>query len=89
MILPGMAKDDVTLVKADGERVEGLKAVVSMRRIVTFNTDVKIESKDTMIKQCADGGQEAYLVLDPMLNRAGDGIPENYQITVRKVAVPE
>jgi len=89
MILPGMAKDDVTLVKANGERIEGLKAVVSMRRIVTFHTDVDIEPKDVMIKQCADGEREAYLVLDPVFNRAGDGIPENYQITVRKVAVPE
>ncbi|ACS80162.1 hypothetical protein [Maridesulfovibrio salexigens] len=89
MILPGMAKDDVVLVKADGKRIEGLKAVVSMRRIVTFHTDVEIEPKDMMIKQCADGEQEAYLVLDPMFNHAGDGIPENYQITVRKVAVPE
>lgn len=89
MILPGMAKDSITLVKADGERIDGLKAVVSLRRIVTFNTDVEIESKDLLIKNLADGGQEAYLVLDLILNEAKDGIPENYQITVRKVAVPE
>ncbi|NDV27640.1 hypothetical protein [Desulfovibrio sp. JC010] len=89
MILPGMAKDDVTLVKAGGERIEGLKAVVTLRRIVTFHTDIEIEPKDMMIKQCADGEQEAYLLLDPVLNSAKDGIPENYQITVRKVAVPE
>ncbi|WP_432736555.1 hypothetical protein [Maridesulfovibrio sp. FT414] len=89
MILPGMAKDDVTLVKADGKRIEGLKAVVSLRRIVTFNTDVVIEPKDIMIRNMADGEREAYLLLDPVLNRAGDGIPENYQIAVRKIAVPE
>ncbi|WP_320008025.1 hypothetical protein [Maridesulfovibrio sp.] len=89
MILPGMAKDDVVLVKADGDRIEGLKAVVSMRRIVTFQTENEIEPKDVMIKECADGGQEAYLVLDPVFNRAQDGIPEHYQITVRKIDVPE
>ncbi|WP_319781182.1 hypothetical protein [Maridesulfovibrio sp.] len=89
MILPGMAKDDVALIKADGERIEGLKAVVSMRRIVTFNTDIEISPKDMMIRQRADGESEAYLVLDLMLNRAQDGIPENYQITVRRVAAPE
>ncbi|CCO24357.1 hypothetical protein [Maridesulfovibrio hydrothermalis] len=89
MILPGMAKDNVTLVKANGERFEGLKAVVNLRRIVTFNTDVKMESKDLIIKHLADGGQEAYLLLDVVLNKAEDGIPENYQIAVRKVAVPE
>lgn len=89
MILPGMAKDDVTLVKAGGDRIEGLKAVVSMRRIVIFHTENEIEPKDIMIKQCADGEQEAYLVLDPVFNRTQDGIPEHYQITVRKVAVPE
>lgn len=89
MILPGMAKDTMTLVKADGKRIEGLKAVVSMNRIVTFNTDFEIEPKDMMIRELGDAGQEAYLLLDHIFNPAKDGIPENYQITVRKVALPE
>ncbi len=89
MILPGMAKDNVTLIKENGERIEELKAVVSMRRIVTFHTDIAMEPKDMMIRQMPEGGQEAYLFLDLMLNEAKDGIPANYQITVRKVAVPE
>ncbi|WP_027722560.1 hypothetical protein [Maridesulfovibrio zosterae] len=89
MILPGMAKDSVTLVKENGERIEGLKAVVSLRRIVTFHTDIVMESKDMMIRELPDGGKEAYLFLDVMLNDAKDGIPANYQITVRKVVVPE
>lgn len=89
MILPGMAKDNVTLIKADGGRIEGLKAVVSMRRIVTFHTDIAMEPKDMMIRELSDGGKEAYLFLDLMLNEDKDGIPANYQITVRKVAVPE
>lgn len=89
MILPGMAKDNVTLVKTDGKRIEDLKAVVSMRRIVTFHTDIEIASQDIMIKKRADGEQEAYLILDPMFNRAEDGIPEHYQLTVRRVDVPE
>ncbi len=89
MILPGMAKDNVTLVKADGKRFEGLKAVVSMNRIVTFNTDVEIEPKDMMIREMGDAGQEAYMLLDPVFKPAEDGIPENYQITVRKVTMPE
>ena len=89
MILPGMAIDEETLVKPDGARIEGLKAIVSMRRVVTFHTDIDIEPKDILLKKCADEGQEAFLVLDPKLHRAEDGIPENYQIAVRRVEVPE
>jgi len=89
MILPGMAKDNVTLIKADGECVEGLKAVVTLRRIVTFHTDIEMAPKDMMIRLLEDGSKEAYLFLDVLFNEDKDGIPANYQVTVRKVAVPE
>ncbi|WP_320170004.1 hypothetical protein [Maridesulfovibrio sp.] len=80
-----MAKDTIDIVKADGSCVEGIKAVVSPRRIVTFNTDVAIEPKDVLVRRLADDEKEGFLVLDTIFNRTEDGVPENLQITVRRV----
>ncbi len=85
MILPCMAKDIVTLVKENGEKFEGIKSVISTQRIITFQIDLNIEAKDTIIHELPSGTVNTYLVIDSERIPKLDGVDAHYQLLIRKI----
>ncbi|SDL57014.1 hypothetical protein SAMN05660337_3276 [Maridesulfovibrio ferrireducens] len=85
MILPCMAKDIVTLIKESGEKFEGIKAVISTQRIITFQIDLDIAPKDTITFELPSGTVVNYLVIDSERIPKEDGVDAHYQLLVRKV----
>ncbi|OEU71801.1 MAG: hypothetical protein BA863_18345 [Desulfovibrio sp. S3730MH75] len=89
MILPMMAKDIVALKKVNGDTFEGIKAVVSAQRIITFEIDLVIDVKDLIVHTAANGNAGTYLVLESNRMPVCDGIAAHYHLTVRKLSAEE
>ncbi|WP_031484271.1 hypothetical protein [Maridesulfovibrio frigidus] len=89
MILPIMAKDIVTLKKVNGDAFEGIKAVVSAQRIITFEIDMVIDAKDLIVHTSDNGNAGTYIVLESNRMPICDGIDAHYHLTVRKLSAEE
>lgn len=59
-----IAKDTVTLVKKDGSRAEGLKAVVQSHEVTVFDNSLDVEEGDKIERRFPNGRIESYLILD-------------------------
>lgn len=84
-----MLNDNVSLLKKDGERVEGLKASVQSKKIFINRSDVLIETGDLIQRRMSNGGEEIYEVIDPGFYESVDGIDAHYQISHKKLGLPE
>ncbi len=89
MILPVMAKDIVTLKKVNGDTFEGVKAVVSAVRVITFEIDLVIDVKDLIVHTPDNGNVGTYIVLESNRMPVCDGIDAHYHLTVRKLSAEE
>jgi len=87
-MLRGMMKDQVTLVKADGTRRDGVRAHVQPKKIFVDDASVPIEEGDRILRKLPSGLTESYLVLDRGFFDSSVGIPAHYQIEVRKESRP-
>lgn len=83
-LLNSVAGDAVTLVKQDGTRTEGVKAVVQPSEITTFDTSLNVEEGDRIERRLPSGRVESYLILDTGFNPGHSSIPAFYHMRVRK-----
>ena len=74
----------VTLVKKNGERIEGIKANVQKKKIYISRSDILIETGDLIHRKMSNGGEETYEVIDPGFFEAQGGIEAHYQMSVKK-----
>ncbi|TAV04553.1 hypothetical protein [Rhizobium ruizarguesonis] len=89
MAVGNLARDKVTLVKADGTVIrEGMKAQVSPGQIITFETDVQLEPGDHFIRVLPNKLAEDYVVIDPGYHAGLSVIPASYQAQVRRSDAP-
>jgi len=84
-----MLNDNVTLLKKNGDRVEGIKASVQAKRIFINRSDILIETGDLVQRNMTNGGEETYEVIDPGFHESFHGIEAHYQMTHRKLGLPE
>lgn len=79
-------KDDVTLVKQSGDRVEGIKAMVKPAEnlIRVLAEDAVIEDGDTLLRHLPNGVTEDYLVLNSGYKEKPGGLPAEYYAQVEK-----
>jgi hypothetical protein len=87
--LSSLLKDTITLLKKNGERVEGIKASVQSKKIFIQRSDILIETGDLIQRKMSNGGEETYEVVDPGFHERYGGIPAGYQMTHRKLGLPE
>jgi len=84
-----MLNDNVTLLKKNGDRIEGIKASVQSRSIFINRSDMLIETSDLIQRKMSNGGEETYEVIDPGFNESFGSIEAHYQMTHRKFGIPE
>ncbi len=89
MVLGNLAKDNVTLVKADGQVFkENIKAQVSTGMIITFDKDLPIQPNDHFVRVLPSGLAEDFIIIDPGFYAGIGGIPDHYQAKVRRSDSP-
>lgn len=84
-----LLNDNVTLLKKNGERIEGIKASVQSKKIFVNRSDILIETGDLIQRKMSNGGEETYEVIDPGFHESIGGIEAHYQMTHRKLGLPE
>jgi hypothetical protein len=80
-----MMKDQITLIKPNGERFESMRASVQGTKVFFMQAKPLIESGDEIVRIASNGGQDRMVVIDPGFHEAFHGIPAHYQMTVQKV----
>lgn len=81
--------DNITVRKQSGDVVEGLKASVQRDKIFLDRSDVLIEPRDLIERKMSNGAVETFEVIDPGFHEAFHGIDAHYQMSVRKLGLPE
>lgn len=79
-----MMNDTIDLVKADGGRIEGIKAVVQPAEIITLRTDLEAAQGDRIERTLESGEVEGYQVSESLVEAARGAIPAFCRIRVRK-----
>jgi len=89
MPMSNMYKDSISLIKNDGRRVNNIKCSVQTNTIFLNVIDIPIEPKDIVIRKMSNGAEETFLVIDPNFFESIHGIKAHYQMTVKKLGLPE
>ena len=86
----------VCLLKKNGKRYENIKAVISSgSTIIIPLSNIKnienchIEPGDIIERIIRNEFKEEYEVIDPDFKESFHGIPQHYQIKVKKIGIPE
>lgn len=81
--------DSIIVRKQSGEVLEELKASVQRDKIFLERSDVLIEPRDLIERRMSNGAVETFEVIDPGFHEAFHGIHAHYQMSVRKLGLPE
>lgn len=81
--------DTISVIKKNGQHFDGIKASVQSEKIFTSGADVLIEPGDLIQRKMSNGGEETFEVIDPGFHEKFHAIPAGYQMTVRKLGLPE
>ncbi len=89
MSISSLLKDTVSLLKKNGERIDNIKASVQSKKIFINRSDILIETGDFIQRKMSNGGEETYEVIDPGFHERHGAIAAGYQMTHRKLGLPE
>ncbi|MBO2638337.1 hypothetical protein I6M42_17050 [Shewanella algae] len=89
MSFDDLLTDTVSLLKQNGEIVEGIKASVQKNKIFIQRSDILIEQDDLIQRTMSNGAEETYRVIDPGFHEKFHSIPAGYQMDVHKLGLPE
>lgn len=81
--------DTVSILKKNGNRFDGIKASVQTNKIFISGSTLLIESGDLIQRRMSNGGEETFEVIDPGFHEKFHSIPVSYQMTVKKLGIPE
>ena len=80
----GFPAENVRIIKQDNSVIENVKALVQREKIFIDDGSLNIEEGDVIERTLPSGNQEEYLVVDRGFYRGAHGIPDHYQIKVKK-----
>lgn len=83
------ATDNISVIKKDGQKHEGLKASVQKGKIFLSDSSVLIEPRDHIVRHMSNGGTETFEVVDPGFFEAVMDFEAHYQMTVRRLGDAE
>lgn len=89
MPISSLLKDNVSLLKKNGERVDNISASVQSKKIFIQRSDILIETGDLIQRKMSNGGEETYEVIDPGFHERHGSIAAGYQMTHKKLGLPE
>jgi hypothetical protein len=75
--------DLISVTAKDGRTFTNIPASVQNNMIFTERTDIPIQSGNTISRQ-TPSGIETYIVEDPGFRSGGAGLPNTYQMRVRR-----
>lgn len=81
--------DDIIVRKLNGEIIDALKASVQAKKIFLERSDVLIEPGDLIERRMSNGATETFEVVDPGFHEAWQDFKAHYQMSVRKLGLPE
>lgn len=81
--------DIISVTKKNGQRFDGIKGSVQSDKICVYGSDVLIESGDLIQRKMSNGGEETFEVIDPGFHEKFHAVPAGYQMTVKKLGIPE
>jgi hypothetical protein len=84
MRYPESMTDKISVLKPDGVRVDGLRALVKKDGILIQQDQVLIEAGDLIVRQLCTGKEEVYEVLDPGFHEKFYDIEAGYHMKVRR-----
>ena len=84
-----LLKDNVSLLKKNGDVIDGIKASVQTQKIFINRSDILIETGDLVQRKMSNGGEETYEVIDPGFHEGIGRVKAHYQMTHRKLGLPE
>ncbi|MDQ9395333.1 MULTISPECIES: hypothetical protein [Serratia] len=84
-----MMRDNISILKANGDKREGVKASVQTGKIYIQISDFLIEPGDMIVRIMSNGGVENFEVIDPGYHEKFGGIPAGYQAKVKKLGIKE
>lgn len=84
-MLEEFEKDNISVIKKNGQKHEGLKASVQKGRIFLSDSSVFIEPRDHIVRHMSNGGTETYEVIDPGFFEAMMDFEAHYQMTVKRL----
>jgi len=84
MSFDSLMRDNVTLIKKDGNRFENIRACVQSDKIFTNDPAIPIEDGDVFERTLPNGIVEPYTILDAGFRQGTRGIEPHYQSVVRK-----
>jgi len=79
-----MLTDVVSLIKANGQRYDNIKASVQPKMIFINDSALPIEEGDKIVRELPNGLIESYIVLDRGFYQKFGGIAAHYQVKVQK-----
>ena len=83
-------RDKVDLIKANGQKVEGIQARVMEKRTIIERGDILIEPGDFLERKASNGSVSVYKVIDPgFIESDGIDFPARYKIKHQNLSVEE
>ena len=83
------AKDNISIVKKNGQKFEGLKASVQKGKVFLWDSSIFVEPKDLVLRHMSNGGTETFEVVEPGFFEAVMDFDAHYQMTVRRMGEAE
>ena len=77
------ATDNISIIKSNGQRYDGLKASVQRDKIFFENSSIFVEPRDLIQRNMSNGGVETYEVIDPGFVEAIMDFDAHYQMRVK------
>ena len=83
-LLAGAPTERVKIIKQDQSVLDNVEALVQREKIFIEDGSLNIEEGDIIERTLPAGNKEEYLVIDRGFYKGMHGIPNHYQIKVRK-----
>lgn len=83
------ATDNISIIKSNGQRYDGLKASVQRDEIYFENSSIFVESRDLIQRNMSNGGVEIFEVIDPGFVEEVMDFEAYYLMRVKKLGIPE
>lgn len=77
-------KDEITLIKQNGQMIENIRALVQSKVIFINDATIPIEEGDIISRDLPNGLNEKYKVLDRGFHHAFGPLRDHYQVKVQK-----
>jgi len=81
--------DSVKLIKANGDVLTGIKALVDKNNIFIDRDDFIVNAGDLVQRIMSNGGEETYKVINPHFREKCLDMPAGYELEVKKIGIQE